>query len=143
MHTVYHKDTPYPVRQILESAMNTKRRLRIFLGDNKTGRDWGEESFVVGTISHSKGQTNVPLMIANGRSIGGSAIFDQCIVKIMEAGKVLYQHHNYHQPTFTIGKAANGDAVAVFANGDNVANFKTLPASRRWVAFMTGLRMAK
>ena len=99
--TYYHDSTPAEIVRILENARASKQRLRIFLGDIETGRDWLEEFGVAGTIGRSTGREPSPLMIANSRSTGGGALLDDSIVKIMSGGRVLWQHPRYHTPVMT------------------------------------------
>ncbi len=99
--TAYHKDTPDQVVEILERLRNNGTRVRLYLGDAKTGRDWEEDYAVFGTIGRSGGRIKIPILLNNQRSIGGGSILDNCIVKIEYANKqqggVMYQHPKYHR----------------------------------------------
>lgn len=102
--TTYHDETPKEIVYILEDARMSKvdgygYRLRFHWGDVKTGRDWGDTYHVEGYVGRSTGTSKIPLLIWNSRSLGGGAILDDCIVKIVTArGKrVLYQHSKYHK----------------------------------------------
>ena len=106
--TSYHVDTPKKVIDVLEKARLSREcasesmpyRLRIYLGDTKTGRDWEEIYDVTGYIGRSTGTIKIPLLVHNSRSTGGPGMLDHCIVKIRHANKrtggVLYQHSKYH-----------------------------------------------
>jgi hypothetical protein len=96
--TSYHTDTHDEVVNVLENAMANHIRIRVYYGDAKTGRDWDESYDVTGYVGRSTGKVKVPLLVYNSRSLGGTAILDHCIVKIVRtAGKsLLYQHPNYH-----------------------------------------------
>jgi len=97
--TYYHKNTPEKIIRILENARNSKRRLRFYFGNTKTGKDWDEIHGVVGYVGRSTGEIKIPLLIYNSRSLGGGALLTDAIVKI-ETSKnknVLYKHPNYHK----------------------------------------------
>lgn len=97
--TTYHDDTPDRVIEILEMVRGNGTRIQVCLGDRETGKDWEEKYDVVGYVGRSCGEIKVPLLIHNSRSIGGGAIPDHCIVKVMKSkGKrVLWQHPKYHK----------------------------------------------
>jgi len=103
--TAYHVETPEQVINILEDARlnrfsGSSSRLRLYFGDNVTGKDWEEIYDVSGYIGRSTGTIKVPLLINNSRSTGGGALLDHCIVKIetSKGKELLYKHHNYHRP---------------------------------------------
>ena len=128
----FHKDTPLAVCQALYNARQMHTRLRIFLGDADTGRDWHEENDVAGYIGCSMGPLKVPLLICNSRSSGGGAILDHCIVRIInnKTGQQYYKHPQYHHGNFIMrtitdeSLLAEGYKVAVDVDGVNHANFK-------------------
>lgn len=131
------------VCKILENYRQSRARLRLFFGDAATGRDWMEENDTIGTVGRSTGSQPIPLLIKSTGSLGGGAILDHCIVKIMDVKTktTLYQHPQYHQPTL---KVVNGGYCwDVLANGAGHASFKTEAAARRYVEFLQGQRMAK
>lgn len=143
--TSYHENTPEAVINVLERAMRTKERVRIFYGDTTTGRDWMEIYDTIGTIGRSCGQIKIPLLIKNSRSYGGGAILDHCIVKITIDKKVVYQNPKYYLPIMEIKEAsdtlkADGYFYSVFADGLNTYNCKTLKQAENEVAFHKGLR---
>lgn len=158
--TAYHVDTPIEVINTLEIARIARQfgrrlRLRLFLGDPETGRDWGEEHDVIGYIGRSMGRIKIPLLIHNQRSYGGPGLLDHRIVKIVDVQtkRTVYQHPLYQLPAYTLGTcppkigaidmAAEGYTVGVYREGENIANFKTEDQARRWIAFMRGERMRK
>lgn len=153
--TSYHIDTPKLVIDVLEHVRHSGQRVRLFYGDTDTGASWCDEYDIIGTIGRSTGRVSIPLMIASRRSLGGPAILDHCIVKIIDVAskRVLYQHPKFHQPNYTIGEpperigndvmAEYGYVEGVYADGENVANFKKHGQAERWVQFMTGHRMSK
>lgn len=141
----YHENTSDAVIRVLENAMRTNKRIRIFYGDTETGRDWMEIYDTIGTISRSCGQNKIPLLIKNSRSYGGGAILTHCIVKITIDKEVVYKHPKYYLPEMEIKEAsdtlkADGYFYSVFADGQNTYNCKTLKQAENEVAFHEGLR---
>ena len=104
--TYYSNETPDGVIRVLESLRGTAQRVKIYLGDRDTGRDWMEESDKTGKIGRSNGIIKVPLLLPMFNSHGGGAILDDCIVKIVTShaasARVLYQHPSYHQPEILV-----------------------------------------
>ena len=98
--TTFHAETPIEVCNILNDAISSRRskRIRIFLGDKETGKDWNEFHDTIGYVGRSTGTSKIPLIIHNIRSAGGAAILDDCIVKITVDKKIVYQHPKYHCP---------------------------------------------
>jgi hypothetical protein len=102
--TAFHIDTDNEICRILDEAIQSKKRLKIYLGDTKTGRDWNEEYNTTGRIGRSTGTIKIPLMIHSSRSYGGAAILDYCIVKIKDiaTGRTLFHVPNYYNGEFKI-----------------------------------------
>lgn len=96
--TFYNKDTSDKIISILESIRRNRTRVRFYWGDVETGKDWGDEFYVRGTIGRSMGPVKIPILIYNRRSLGGTAILTDCIVKITttKGNHTIYQHENYH-----------------------------------------------
>lgn len=71
-------------------------RLRLYLGDETTGRAWGDVP--EGYVSNSMGPHKTALLLPSTRSTGGDIIFS--VVKIEYANKknggVLWQHSKFH-----------------------------------------------
>jgi hypothetical protein len=139
--TWYSVSTPDDIVYRLDSCMGTNARVRLFYGDARNGRSWEDEWSAVGTVGRSMGTVKIPLLIETRRSVGGGAILDNCIVKLMINGCVVYQHPAFYQPQYNID--ATVKPVAVKADGQIAATFKTETSARRWVDFMTGRRMSK
>jgi len=91
------------------------------------------------------------LLIHNRRSLGGGAILDHCIVRIIETriGRVLYSHAHYHTGCFSIREIGpdemcgteklreRGYEFAVDVDGRNHGNFRSRKAAERFVKKMT------
>ena len=150
--TSYHEETPMEVIHWLETSKQRGQRIRVFYGDTATGRDWLEEHDTMGVVSRSSGDVKIPLIIPRQHSFGGSALLDHCIVRIMTqdgSGKYteVYRHPKYYQPAFALSITGiyeelrrQGYVSSVYADGENIANFKDADKARRWVAFIKGER---
>jgi hypothetical protein len=118
-------ETPDAVCNILARYCgNRNQRVRIFLGDTKTGKDWFESYDTIGYIGRSCGTVKIPLLIHNTRSMGGSVILEHCIVKITVDKKTVYQHPNYHCPIEKRGNELYDTEknVCIYRNPDGVDN---------------------
>lgn len=138
--TWFHPDTPIEVRRILERYRKSGKPLRLFYGDKETGRDWLEESDVVGTVARSCGVLKVPILLAKGESWGVS-ILDHCIVKLVdvESRKELWAHPKYQPPAMEIVAERQGRYThAVYVDGVIHARFTSYAKAAQWVAFMAG-----
>jgi hypothetical protein len=76
-------------------------------------------------------------LIATRTSSGGPGILDHCIVRIKQAsgGRVLWQHPKYNRPIFEIKD--EGPKVAVLADGEVHARFRTRTEARKWLHKMS------
>lgn len=150
--TFYHPDTPVKVIDWLETSRERKQRIRLFFGDTETGRDWMEESYVLGHIARSTGPVKAPLLIGRSSSLGGPGITDHCIIRIMTQGTDgtwmdVYRHPQYHHKQLKVldcPGSPDGLEADVWADKKEiVARFKTRKQAARWIDFMTGERMTK
>lgn len=120
--TFYDARTPDKVCEILAEYQQNRRRIKMYLGDAITGRDWLEGADKIGMIGRSTGTVKIPLFIANSRSHGGPGLLDHCIVKLVDSstGRVLYQHATYHRPKVEIreGSTIAGYTHEVYTNGE-------------------------
>jgi len=90
----YYNETPKEVINLLEDSRKNKKRISLTFGDKDTGEVWGKEKGIVGS---STGTCKIPLVIKTKRSLGGEAILDDCILKIVDSnGKVTYSHERAH-----------------------------------------------
>lgn len=136
--TFYSIETPLEVIQVLENARVNGTRLKIYLGDKKTGRDWHEEHERFCYIGRSNGTYKVPLAISKSNSHGGGALLDNAIVKISRVsdGKVLYQHPKYKSPKIEIKEESNvpsdfGYTHTLYISGKVYSNHKSLKSAQR------------
>jgi hypothetical protein len=147
------QDTPQAVKDALLTAQYNAYRVRLFYGDAQTGRDWGEENDVTGTVSASTGWFKCLLLLASQRSSGGPAILTGSIVRLLVNGREVYRHPTYSQPHYRLDQPAdqpNGLPARVctawdgdLQNWSNVANFQTWAQAARWIDFMRGRRASK
>jgi hypothetical protein len=142
----FDEGTKTEIKNILESLVNTGKRIRLWYGDDN-GRSWEEEFDTIGYIGRSTGPNKIPLLINNSRSYGGGAILTARIIKIVETKtkRVLYQHPNFHQYLYTAkeGSEIERYTATVYRNDGFYANCTTLTEAERLAAFMNGLRMSK
>ncbi len=134
--TAYKIDTPKAVIDILERSRTQNIRIRLFYGDKETGRCWNDEWGMTGYIGKSTGNIKIPLLIPNSRSMGGTGILDNCIIKIRESkGKtVLYQAANFIQSKFEIIPSDLNDYThAVKIDGTLNARFKSLKQAEAYI----------
>ena len=134
-------------------CMNNRERIRVWLGDTKTGRSWNEEYDVTGRIGRSTGTYKIPLLVNNRRSYGGGALLVDAIVRIdsIEDRRTLWSVDNFHvEPMKVIYKEGENYPFQVMQKKDgetdytyNIANFKKVSSAIHWVDFMTGKRYCK
>ncbi len=148
--TCYNVKTPVGVVEELEKSRLSGVRIRVFYGDQETGRCWMEENNTIGTVGQSTGRIKIPLLIKTKRSFGGGAILDSDIVKItikihgVVIPQIVYEHPNFHMPKMEIVKSH----VPRYEWGVNIeycreANFTKRSCAERYIAFMRGERNSK
>ena len=142
--TCYNVKTPIRVIEQLERARLGGDRIRVFYGDQETGRCWMDENDTIGTVGRSTGRIKIPLLIKTKHSYGGGAILDSAIVKILYDKCVRYQHSNFHTPTMkVVDSHVPGCTAGVDFDHVRQANFKTRAQAERYIAFMAGRRNSK
>ena len=139
----FDAETPQRVIDLLLYYMNSmpKQRIRVFYGDTKTGKDWGEEYDTMGYVGRSGGQVKIPLLVNNSRSWGGGSILDGRIVRITVNRKDVYRHPKYHCVTkIRKNTKSTTHPYEVMVNDDEVphAAFRTLEKAQKWSAFIKG-----
>ena len=134
-NTFYNEKTKVEVINILEKIRYRGERIQIFYGDTETGKNWNEEYDTFGTIGKSSGRVNMPLLIANKKSIGGGAILTNCIIAIKQSKNILYKANNFVEDTYEIVK---GDIPKypfnTFINGELYGRHKTELSAKRLIA---------
>ncbi len=138
--TYFDPDTDTKVAKVLESCRTRGRKVRLVLGDTRSGEPWLEEHDVVGRIGCSGGTLKVPLLIEPGAH-GGSAILCACILAIVdwESGDVLFRHASYREADLSISATANVERPWDVCRGDEiVAGFRDFGQAGAYVAFMRG-----
>lgn len=146
MNLIFNPETNDEVKRIIEKCYTSKNhpRIRVFYGDVKTGKDWGEEYDTMGYIGASMGPQQIPLLINSRRSMGGGGILTHCIVKITSDHVTLYQHPLYHTGVYTWKTSTNGGyCEGVFRDGQLCAQFTQPGQAVRYIAFMKGERNSK
>jgi len=144
----YDEATDKAVIYVIDNLIGKGVRVRLFLGDTETGRDWCEEYDVTGTISLSMGPQKVPILLASKRSSGGGAILTHCILRIDTKNGTIYRHPKYHAPEYTIVHVNPPLPWMVERTDganrkDHVSSFETEAEAARWVAYMRGERWSK
>ena len=147
-NTYYHADTPDDLIVVLEHARTNKLHVRVWYGNMETGRDWMEENDVIGLLSRTAGHVQIPILLANSRSMFGGGLLDNSIVKIMctETKQVLWVHPKYQIPVMEIKldvehEPRNLWTVSRIGEPGYVAKFNTKAQAERWADFMLGRRM--
>lgn len=141
--TSYSPDTPDAVIQWLETSRERRQRIRIFYG--KDGKCWNNEFDNIGHVSRSMGPCKIPILIQNARSLGGSAILDDCIVRIDtkdDKGRIctVYKDDSIrfdHFVSTDVGTVYNETRDELYARCNNAE------AGKRLAAFMNGERWSK
>lgn len=137
--TAFDKSTPEGVIKVLLNFIHSNKRIRVFLGDTKTGRDRCEEFDTMGYVRRSGGRVPVPILLNNCKSMYGSPLLTSSIVRITVDKVDVYRHPKYH-----IGKVElkpspfSSVPYGVFIDGSNHANFKTAEQARKWAQFIQG-----
>jgi hypothetical protein len=142
--TWFDPGTPEAVRKALDVARLRGRRLRLWIGDMKTGRDWMEQDNVIGYIGRSPGPMRRPTLLKSRLSRNGQIISTINLVRIMDIRdrKEVYRHSEYYFPRFT--QDTDTYKVAPFfirdMSGETITRFETATARQRWIEFMEGKR---
>jgi hypothetical protein len=90
----YNVDTPDNLIWLLECLYKSRQRVHIYYGEPKTLTYWGDKT--TGRIGKSTGNVKILISVYNARSLGGSAISTDRILKITycKGGAVLYERQN-------------------------------------------------
>lgn len=143
----FNPETNIEVMKVISglNCYNRQQRVRVFLGDTKTGKSWNEENYVCGYIGRSTGSKKIPLLIHNANSLGGGGILTHCVIAIYTtSGNCLYKHPNFDFGLWEIGNELLEEYTqAVYCNKELIARFKTYKQAKNYVDFMTAKRFCK
>lgn len=140
----YDPETPDEIITILERVAKSHTTIRIWHGDQKTGKATLDENDIEGRVGFSMGPIKVPLLVPNGDD-GGPALSTGFIVKIVThhtKKTVLYENELFHLPKLTIkpSECATDKRLKweVCADGEEVARFRRADRAEAWVKYMLG-----
>lgn len=131
----FNEETDPKVMEVI-SGLSRETRIRVWYGDNKTGKSWDEENDTCGYIGRTTGTKKIAILINNKRSWGGGALLCHAIVKIVRTdnGNILYKHPNFSQSVFTVQRNE------VFQDGEIYGRCKDEKQAQRLADFMNGKR---
>ncbi len=138
--TYFDPDTDAQAAKVLESCRRRERKVRLVLGDTRSGEPWLEEHDVAGRIGRSTGTLKVPLLIEAGEH-GGSAILCAYLLAIIDwaSGNFLYRHDAYREADLTIKPSANAECPwDILQHEEIVASFRAIGQAGAYLAFMRG-----
>lgn len=138
--TYFDPGTDPKVVAVLESRRQTGGKVRLVLGDTRTGKPWLNEFDVVGKIGRSGGSLKVPLLVEEGES-GGGAILTACVLNIIDwkSGRTLYRHPAYREPDLSLQPSDTPERPwAVIHLNEVIARFKDMGKACAYIAFMRG-----
>lgn len=141
MPIAYNEVTNEKLIKAIERARTNKTRVRIYLGDIKSGKCWNEENDIFGYIGLSKGkQAYYPILVHNTRSFGGGNLGESCIIKMVESStkRVLYVADNFTQSTFEVKPSTqDGYTHSVYIDGELYSNHKTEKQAKRLIKLLS------
>ncbi len=138
--TYFDPGTDGKAAKVLESCRTGERKIRLILGDTRSGEPWLEEHDVVGRIGRSTGPLKVPLLIEPGEH-GGCAILCACLLAIVDwqSGDFLYRHATYREADLSIKPSADAERPwDVLRRDEVVASFRDIGQAGAYLAFMRG-----
>lgn len=141
----YDPRTPQEVKHGLECARAQRRRVRIFYGDAKSGRDRLAMQDVVGFVGWAGWQLPHPILLAERHQHLGPRICELEVVRILDldpAGAFSkYQHPRYSLPEFSTvscSDSAQPDRVTLAADGVPLFECANKAQATRWISFFKG-----
>lgn len=148
-HTEVYKHVNEKLISILERCRKNNTRIRVWYGANN--KVWLEEYNVMGRIGRTNGRIKIPILVNNKRSLGGSELLVQCIVRIddIEEKKTIYKLDGYEMPNFKIKEVKNNGHILdylVMKEDKILATFRTFNTfekAQNWVDFMLGKKYRK
>jgi len=130
-NTYFHLDTPDNLCALICELISKEIKIKVFLGDPKTGENWNEEHDTIGTIGKSTGTIKRPLLVPI-RAYGGSALMTDRVVAIY----TLKDRHNTRKCLYKCDKFKFSNIViqegnlpeypySVYIDGELYSNHKT------------------
>ena len=126
--TYYHKDTRPVVRNAIEKARKDGRPVRIYYGDQETGKSWMDENDMIGRIGRSMGPIKIPLLVKKNAH-GGGGILDHCIIRIrfLNEKEDIWCHSKFHLKKMDIVSSTQpGYTHSILMDGEVYSNHKSL-----------------
>lgn len=142
----FSEDTREEVADAVTRAHVNGWRVRVFMGDVKTGEVWPDEWGTMGKVGASCGPCRVPLLVSNARSMGGGSILTGCIVGLtrIDSGRVemIYRHPSFNPGEWSARECVDisGYMSEALHNGKVHARFKQKERASVYCAFMRGER---
>ena len=134
--TYFFPNTPVAVQNTLEQARYSGARLKLYFGNQETGKDEMREWQVEGCISRSRGKVQVPILLSNKRSMFGGQISSDKIVRIKQNGVDIYRHPRYHQPSVELRESSfmAGYVAEIWIDGSVYSRHETLRGAKLLLA---------
>lgn len=127
-------DAPEEIARHIAYYCGKGIRVRLFYGDRKTGKDWGEVYDTMGYISKSYDGTpngGIPILVLTSRSMGGRSILFNSIVRMTVDKQDVYRHPKYNCKVSVSG----GD---VYFNGQIHSRYETRARAEQFAKFLRG-----
>ena len=129
-NTYFHLDTPDNLCALICELISKRSKVKIFLGDPKTGENWNEEHDTIGTIGKSTGRIKIPLLVPS--AYGGTALMTDNIVEIYtlkdrhNTRKCLYKCDKFKFSSIEIKEGNLPEyPYSVYVDGELYSNHKT------------------
>lgn len=141
-------ETAYPVNMpddcvaALESARAGGWNVRVFVGDVETGKAWPEEFEVYGRVSRTMGPAIKAAMIVAPRQNGGGPFGDHVLAVMTGPGRFTYRHPKFDAGKWERRPGTEGYAADVWHDGALQSRHRSVDKADRYIAFMTGQRLA-
>lgn len=137
----YDPRTPAQLRHALETARATRRQVRLFYGDPRTGLDRLATRDVLGYVGYAAWSLPHPILLSERQTFVGPRIVELEIVKVIDVDSFLttYSHSSYHMPTLTIVAGdEDGVGAVIAADGHRQMACTTHAQATRWCKFFRG-----
>jgi hypothetical protein len=124
----------------LEACRHSGSKVRLVLGDPRTGDTSFDEDGVVGRIGRSCGALRVPLLVEGGQAFGSPIICDRVLAILdWETGLPLYRHTSYRPPELRLAFCEHEARPWSVTHKDRtIARFADIGKAGAYIAFMRG-----